>query len=555
MFSMALTARAENSASSIQIYASVNEDGLADVTMTVRIRITEKVENLYFPLPLTATDIKLNDGSVNSTRGATAIQVRLGKDVCDVVGDHVVTFKFKIPDVVKVVTEQEKKLVLELPLLSGFAYPVNGVSLTVMLPETVENRPVFKSTYHQDSIDSILSCSVSNNMVTGLISQTLKDHETLTMNLVVPQSMFDGVNTYVREGTPELIPMLVLMGLALVYWLIFLRSMPVLRTRRNTAPEGITAGELGVRLTMSGADLTGMVFSWAQLGYLMIQLDDRGRVWLHKRMDMGNERSGFEVRIFKTLFKTRDTVDATGMRYAQLCAQVARANPGQKILSHPKCGNPKIFRWLFCAAMFFCGVCYAMTITGIAALQVILSIFFGAAAVLVAWLIQEGMYCLHLRRKMPLVTAVVVSVLWIGLGIWAGQWLMALGCVAAQMLAGLMAAYGRRRSELGRLNACQILGFRDYLKNADRSELKRIQENDPEYFYNQLPFAMALGVDKAFAERFGKKKLPACPYFSCGVKKKLTAEEWVPFFRETAKMMDYLYRRMERDRYAVIWTR
>ena len=552
MFSLAVTARAENTASSIQIYASVNEDGLADVTMTVRLRITDKVESMYFPLPLTATNIKLNDNNVNSTRGATAIEVRLDKSITEVVGDHVLTFEFQIPDVVKPV---EGKLTLDLPLLSGFSYPISSVSLTVMMPENVETTPVFKSTYHQDSIDSVLSCSVSNNMITGLITQPLKDRETLTLTMVVPESMFDGVSTYVREGTPELIPILVLAGIGLLYWLLFLRSMPVLRTRRNTAPEGITAGELGVRLTMAGADLTGMVFSWAQLGYLMIQLDDRGRVWLHKRMDMGNERSAFEVKIFRTLFKVRDTVDATGMRYAQLCGQVAQANPGKKILSHPKCGNPRIFRWIFCAAMFFCGVCFAMTLTGIAALQVILSMFLGAWGVFTAWKLQSGMYCLHLRRKMPLITALIFAVIWMGLGIWSGQWAMALGCILMQLLAGLMAAYGRRRSDLGRLNATQILGFRDYLKNVSREEVKRIQENDPEYFYNQLPFALALGVDKAFASRFGKRKLPACPYFSCGVRKKLTAEEWVPFFRETARMMDYQYLRMERDKYAILWTR
>ena len=164
MFSLSVTARAENSASSIQIYASVNEDGLADVTMTVRLRITDKVESMYFPLPLTATDIKLNDNNVNSTRGATAIEVRLDKSITEVVGDHVLTFEFKIPDVVNMV---EGKLTLDLPLLSGFSYPISSVSLTVMLPENVETTPVFKSTYHQDSIDSVLSCSVSNNIITG----------------------------------------------------------------------------------------------------------------------------------------------------------------------------------------------------------------------------------------------------------------------------------------------------------------------------------------------------------------------------------------------------
>ena len=71
------------------------------------------------------------------------------------------------------------------------------------------------------------------------------------------------------------------------------------QSARRTRRKGVTdmskrrRYHTGSRLTFTGADLTMMVFSWAQLGYLVIHLDDNGRVMLHKRMDMGNERSSF----------------------------------------------------------------------------------------------------------------------------------------------------------------------------------------------------------------------------------------------------------------------
>lgn len=555
---MALAVRADNAASSIQIYASVNEDGLADVTMTVRLRMEAAVESLYFPLPAEATDIRLNDGGVNSVKGANSIQVKLDKEYVGYVGDSVLTFKYKIPNVVRNVQDPQTgkyKLTLELPLLSGFEYPVQGVSITVMLPDLIEGRPVFQSTYHQDNIDKILNVSVSNNMITGLITQQLKDHETLSMTLLVTGEMFDGVSTYVREGTPEAIPMAVCAGLALVYWLVFLRGGPLTRERRNSPPEGITAGEVSSRLTRDGADLTAMVFSWAQMGYVLIQLDDRGRVWLHKRMDMGNERNAFEVKIFKTLFARRDVVDGTGTRYADLARRVSQVNPSRKTMNHPKCGNTKLFRFLFLGVQVFCGMCYAMNFTGIIAMQVILTIFLGALGMVCGWMIQKAMHRLHLRGYRRRLIGLVCALVWLGLGIWCGQWLVGLIATLSQGLCGLMAAYGGRRSQLGRQNATQLLGLRHYLKNADRAELKRIQENDPEYFYNLLPFALALGVDVAFSRRFGPRKMPACPYFICGVKEKMTAEEWNMFFRETAQILDQRYQRMEIEKYAVMWMR
>lgn len=558
MMGLALTVRADNTASSIQIYASVDENGRADVTMTVRMRLEEAVDSLYFPLPLQAENIRLNDSGTTATRGNNSMQVKLPGNVTDYVGDHVLTFKFQIPNVVSMVEDPksgERKLTLELPLLSGFEFPIQSVSLTVMLPEPIEGRPVFKSTYHQDNIDKILSTTVSNNMITGQITQQLKDHETLSLTMVVPKTMFDGVNTYVREGNPEVVPMLVCAGLAIVYWLIFLRCYPVLRQRRNSPPEGITAGELGVRLTMAGADLTTMVFSWAQMGYILIQLDDRGRVWLHKKMDMGNERTAFEMKVFKTLFGRRDIAEGTGRRYAELSRQLSKVNPSRKTLTNPKCGNMKIFRYMMSGVMVFCGICLAMNFTSMAAMQVILSLFLGALGAVSGWLIQSGMYRLHLRDKSPVILSLGLVLAWVLLGLWAGQWLVALLCVLSQLLAGLMAAYGGRRSDLGRQNATQILGLHQYLRTADRAELKRIQQNDPEYFYNLLPYAMALGVEGAFAKRFDKKKMPACPYFTCGVKTKMTPEEWVQFFRATARLMDEQRRRMEFEKYAALWVR
>ena len=555
VFGLALTVRADSAASSIQVYATVDDDGDADVTMTVRLRIETAVESLYFPLPLNATDIYLNDSKANFIRGTTSQDVNLGKDVAGYVGDHVLTFKFKVPNVVRMVEDPKtgkSRLTLELPLLSGFEYPVGSVSLAVTLPENVEGRPVFKSTYHQDSIDTILSYSITGNMITGIISQPLKDHETLSMTLLVPETMFDGVSTYVRVGNPELIPMLICALLALVYWLIFLRCYPLLKLRSATPPEGITAGEVSTRLTMGGADLTMTVLSWAQMGYLLIQLDDRGRVWLHKRMDMGNERSPFEVKIFRALFGKHRVVNGTGAHYAALADRVSRLNPGRKILNHPKCGNMLIFRVLACAAQVFCGVCYAMNFTGNMALQVILAIFLAGLGAGCGWLIQSGMYRIHLRGKVLLAGSLATGVLWVLLGLWAGPWGIGLIGVLIQLIAGLMAAYGGRRSTLGRQNACQLLGLHQYLRKVDRAELKRIQKNDPEYFFKMLPFAMALGVAIPFARRFGKQKLPQCPYFFCGVKNKMTAEDWVRFLQEAVSSLDERAKRMKWEKYAVI---
>jgi hypothetical protein len=270
---------------------------------------------------------------------------------------------------------------------------------------------------------------------------------------------------------------------------------------------------------------------------------------------MGNERTAFEVKTFQALFGRRDIAEGTGKRFAELSNHVRKLNPSRKTLNHPKCGNPLIFRLLMCGIMAFCGVCYAMNFTSLRAMQVVLAVFLGAVGVAAGWLIQAGMYRIHLRNKMPLILSITAAVLWLALGLWAGVWLIGLLCALSQLLAGLMAAYGGRRSELGRQNAAMILGLHRYLRTADRTELKKIRETDRDYFFDLLPYALALGVEVPFAGRFGTEKMPACPYFSCGVKTRMTAEEWTRFFRETARLMDERSKRMTYEKYAAMWLR
>ncbi len=549
VFSVPLPARAESAAAGIQIYASIDTNGDAEVTTTVRIRLEETVSSLSYPLPLNATNITMNDSSVSGTKSAAATLINLGSAVSNYTGEFSVTFKYEIPDVVAM---SDGQMVLSLPLLSGFQYPVERVSFTIMLPSSISSRPSFKSNYHQDSIETMLEYSVNGSQISGLINTVLNDQETLSMTLNVDERMFGGVSTYVREGNPEVVHMGIIAGLALLYWLLFLRCAPLLRVRRTTPPEGITAGELGTRLTLCGADLTGMVFSWAQLGYVLIQLDDNGRVILHKRMDMGNERSAFEGRVFRKLFGTRRYIDGTGAQYARLARTVARAVPGKRTLCRKNSGNPKICRFLAAGTQVFCGICLAMNITGVLALEVILAIALSVLGAVSAWVIQGGVYRLHLRYKVPLLWALGCIAAWMLLGILAGQWGIALASVLVQVACGFAVAYGGRRTDLGRQNACQILGFRSYLKNVSREDLQRIQSNDPEYFFNALPFAMALGVEKSFAKRFGHKKLPPCPYFICGVTGRMTAEDWADFMHETAEILDERQRRMVWEKYAIV---
>ena len=371
------------------------------------------------------------------------------------------------------------------------------------------------------------------------------------MTMEVTETMFPLVSTYERNGNPEVVPMVIIGVIALLYWLLTLRNFSFFFSRQPNAPEGVSAGELGCRLTFAGADLTMMVFHWAQLGYILIHLDGK-RVYLYKRMDMGNERSLFEVRTFKALFGNKRMVDGTGVQYARLCQKVAHQVPGERAMCSKKSGNIKFFLFLNCVIQVFAGVCMAMNLTEQPLLQVILAVLLGALGLFTAWKVQAGMYQLHLRNKRPLVLALAVSIVWLVAGIIAGIFLIALLTLLVQAVAGLAAAYGGRRSIMGKQNMEQILGLRLFLNTISKEEVVRIRKNDPEYFFNMIPYAMALGVAKPFARRYGGKKLPPCPYLVTGRNGIYSAEIWQRILQETTDLLEARYKRREWEQTAII---
>lgn len=550
---------AESAASSVNLMCTVNSDGDCLATMTVNLRLEAAVEKLYFPLPLNAKNITLNGSPVSTSRGSAATLVDISKLSRDYVGELALRFEYTLPEAVQItkINEGTKSqawvLQLSIPLLSGFDYPVESLTFTITMPPgKMTHRPTLTSIYRQTSIESDIPFQVAGSQIIGSTKTVMNDHEGVTLTMIVPEEMFPTVSTYVREGNPELPYIIAFAVLAFVYWILTLRTWPIIRTQTTTPPEGITAGELGCRLTLCGGDLTMMVFSWAQLGYLYISISEEGRVLLHKRMDMGNERSQFENNIYKMLFGARRVVDATGYTYAKLVRKVQKIVPQERSMYRRNSGNVRIFRGLACVSQVLCGVCVAMNMTGVLPLAILLAIILVPFSMVTAWLIQDIAYRTHLRGKVPVLIGFVCILLWIILGLLCRQIWIPLGCVVGQWAFGYLAAYGGRRSDLGRHDAGQVLGLRRHVKRLPRNEISRYLRNDPDYYFNYAPYALAMGVINPYSRAFGKRKIDQCPYLVTRVIGKRTADEWGHILADVADAMDRKSRQMQIEKWFAV---
>ncbi len=527
----------------IQSNTTFATDGSAQVSLTVHLHLTGETDSLHFPVPAQARHILLNGGSAQTLPGEDTLLVQLPRLQA---GSYSFAISYQLPLAVHR-DEKTEVLSVELPLLSGFSLPIDAMAFTVTLPEPITSSAAFVSGYYQESIETRLTSATAGNTISGTVDQSLKDHETLLMTLPVEDTMFPDLSLTGPLLSGWEAAVLVFTALAILYYLLCLLPVAPRKVRCFTAPEGISAGEVGTCLTGCGADLTMMVFSWAQLGYLRIELSDK-RVSLVKSMDMGNERSEFEVRVFNTLFKGRTVVAGTSYHYARTCRNVAASSSMLRQIFKPTSGNPRIFRILVGIAGTASGVCLAMEVGQTTGAQVMLSMLFALLCGFFSYCIQAGGKCLPLRDKSPLVVSLLCSAAWLLLGLFTGQFAAAMGMMLFQSICGFAAAYGGQRSERGKRCLAELLSLRRFMVSTPAGELQRMLQVNPNYFFELAPYALAMGVDKKFAKKFGREHLLECSFLSTGSEREMTAAQVAQLMRQAADTLNALQKRLPYER-------
>ena len=541
---LTMAASATSHITDLQSTTTVSTDGTCRVTVSVVLQLEDAPEKLTFPLPEEAKDVTLN-GTITRTGYSDGRRHVNLSGLVHGPGLYTFSIQYYLPDSVAQVGNE---LILSVDLLSGFDYPVDKMNFSVLLPGAVAQSPRFTSSYLQESVSGIMIWSMDDGVITGSVQERLQDRDTLTMKLPVKENMFP--QSFGKRLALDYT--VVIMGLCtllmLIYWFMTMRCPPVRPSRRTQPPVGLTAGEIGLCLTDQGVDFTLMVISWAQMGYILLQPDDNGRIILHKRMEMGNERSEFEIRYFKALFGNRKVADGTGFRYAQLCIRAKASRPNRHSRFSAVSGNPKLLRLLSLLVNLFAAISLAKTFTNSTVSFVLLCVLLIPLSVGGSWLLQTGLQHFHLRHKLSLWIGGLLTLVWFGLCILGGRTGMALFTLILQIFTGLAAGYSGKRTQLGKQQLSDILGLRHHLRNISDVQMQQILLHNPNYFYQLAPYALALGVERAFTRHWGAKRLPECDYLTTGMDGHLTAREWNRLLRDTVNALDSLQKRLPFDR-------
>lgn len=527
--------------SSASSAVTVATDGSCTVTLRFQLQLDEG-RAVSFPLPAAAKNVRLN-GSTGKVTAGTPPMLSLGKLGA---GSHSIEISYTLADTI---TASGKALTFSVPLLTGFGLPIQSFSFTVTMPGELQATPTLSSNWAGDVTEKItLRCS--GDTIYGSASGTLLDSTELQLQYIGDRALFPDYRD--TSGLPDLWQLLTAMLLvaAAVYYLLALMPSLPKKVRSFSPPEGLGAGDLGTCMTGCGMDLTLTVFTWAQLGYLSIHMDRRQRVRLEKRMDMGSERSEFENHAFRKLFGGRQTVEATGLHYAMLARKVRRKSPLLRLIYRSRSGNPLIVRVLAVAAGVTGGVVLSRGIyTAQTVMAVLLALLLGGLCGGLSHMIHDLGRSVPLGNKRPLIWGGLCALALVALGWLCGNVVLAAILAVCQVAVSLAAAVGGRRSEVGRQYLAEIRGLRAHLTRGSIFDMQKCLERNPGYFFELMPYALAMGVENRFARRFGKVRLAQCDYLTAPVSGELTPTQWAQLLRQVADCMDRRQRRLKYEKF------
>lgn len=447
---------------------------------------------------------------------------------------------------------------------------ISNVTFKITMPKSFDKSLLgFSSGVTGSANSSNVSYTVSGNIITGFLNSILSSGQALTVRLTLPEGYFVGVSSNVdMYAVAVIIISLVCALIAYRLWAKYGKDDEVIETVEFYPPEGYNSAEVGFLYegTAETPAVISLLIYLANEGYLKIEeTEEQGifkkskgfRITKIKEYDGNNEN---EKIFFNGLFKSRNSVDMIKVREIMKEAKrngeklsFAKAielatdtseKPSvtasdlydnfyttlNKIKSNlnSKENKNKIFessasgkgKWLILMiivlfilitvkpiveysedgiatlpfALLFPGIGLTMLIgslIGVIEMPKIFGVIWGGMFGGVPWVMMV----------LPALTQNTMYLI---------MYIVGIVCISIIMV---FAKIIPKRTPYGNEILGKLRGFKRFLETAEKPQLESLVSQNPEYFYNILPYTYALGVSDVWVNQFETIALQAPDWY------------------------------------------
>lgn len=541
---------------SYNIDMKVNEDNTFDITETILVNFVDHSKHgIYRKLPLKNT-VKRVDGTKSSNRAKiTNISVsdkyktfnedgykviKIGNASKTVSGKKTYTIKYTY-DIGKDPLKDADELYFNL-IGTEWDTRIDNVNFTITMPKSFDKTKLgFSTGYSYSTNNAHVSYNVNGNTIRGSVTNSLYSGQGLTVRLTLPEGYFVGASSNFNYTMLLKIAIsIICVIIAYSIWNRHGRDEMVVDTVEFHLPDDLNSADVAFiyKGYAEQRDVISLLIYLANKGYLRIEEYQETTLKVFKSKNFkiikvkeydGNNED--EREFFYGLFKStklKDEVDIEKLKQLsseaftnrlyeskeevtksdlynrfyntlnKIKKNINRKENKEKIFEKNSLSNRRIIL-IMIAVIFILMDGSSITrlgnaqtmITRMIFLIVPLALLYNRPSVATA-ILSSLVFVLNGFSCMVVAEGEFILSLWI-------EFLIYSTCI---ILLIIFLAIMKRRTKYGTEMLGKIQGFKKFLIMAEKPRLEQLVMEDPEYFYNILPYTYVLGVSNKWMKKF-----------------------------------------------------
>lgn len=550
---------------------SVAENATVTVTETIEINAHTPMHGIYRYIPLSGdsmmekdgkveeirfnmkvTDIRVADGQAYETyqESGNAV-IKIGSAYETFVGTKTYTIRYTCTLYGDPFDDMDIFFANVIP--HYWATDIKAANVSVQMPKAFDQAAAWMYVGQSGIAGDYENFTVQGNEITASFAN-LAQGEGVTVLLTLPEGYFVGVANNDWAIPAAYVVALVAALMAGLLFFLFGRDKPLVRTVEFYPPDKLSPAEMGYVIdgVVDKNDIISMIFYFAEQGWLRLEEREEkagglkgliGRkeknVYLIKNIKPGEEEAfeealfqakSFKKSLFDGIFREGDevSVDAFPPDFYEYYMTASEQLRGQYKAVEENRLFTRSSKAARVAGIFLAGVPYAACIAGVGlaafsegliVLAVVSYLLTMLACIMTSYLHDKQYAMKKTKRLLGYAGSFVFGIIlgFVVLGVFSGQVLMFLFatlCTAAIMI---FTAVMLKRTDNSMAQLGKILGFKDFIKVAEKDRVEKLSAENPQYFYNILPYAYVFGLTKVWAEKFEGITIEPPTWYNSGV--------------------------------------
>lgn len=519
------------------IKLNVHEDGSIDIKQNLRVNFTRLSHGIYATIPqkyvmrwdenttkeyfFPVSNISVEDHEYEVITSYDGIIIKIGDPDKELEG--IVNYQYSYTIQTRDIDYKDMQMLYFDLVGSNWQMDIKHTEFSINMPKAFSEKPKFLLPNESDL--DYLNYKVEDKSISGTYTNTLGNNKALTILLNLDNNYF-----IFPTNTSASILFTGIFGLftfiILAAFLRYGKDDPIIKTVEFNPPNDMSSAEVGyvVDGSIQSKDITSLIVYWASKGYLKIKDLDNDDFELIKTSDISNSEMPFEQTLFNALFKKNDVVDKKNIpeEYSKL---VLSNNSSD--YRHRYSNDKAIFvsfstkiKWLLFIIVSLLNTFMVFYFTnnyyGMFSESIIPAIITLVISFILGIVINSALTNTKARSKannaFRIILMIIFSIIFILIylliliSVSLNIIIITLS-IALTFINYLFIAFMNKRTKQGNLWLGQILGFKDFMLYAEKERLEMLVNENPQYFYNTLPYAYVLGVSNKWIKKFEDIKL------------------------------------------------